>query len=200
MKKIILMLVIAFAIIVANADATCPTGYDNTTVQMSIFDCTYNVDICYKCTPQGIVQGWASVYGFEKADTSCIHNPQRTSNEIFNRINEILLSYDFLLSLCSITAPPCSTNTYIYWEISEQICWYKTKIGGKIKYEPCIEIGDLYCLTVYKICWNNYAAIYEINHGPQVNGELETCPDTIPLDPPPGQSSGCFRLNTDCTY
>ncbi len=107
-----------------NVEASCPPGFTQTTVRLTIAGCDYDVEVCYKCGityPGEIIINWVT-----EVDHSC--NNFLSIEQIIQQAKVEISSAQFIyLNLCvggGYMNPPCDENA----ECNETIgyCWNGT--------------------------------------------------------------------------
>ncbi len=181
----------------------CPSGFNSLFVNMNINGCDYEIEVCYAC---GTTAPYSAlrVMGFVKLVPTC--SQSWNTDQVVDYIWDNLITKDFIdqiLDSCTQEIPPCDVpfSGDYYIERIEDICWYKTNIGGLIYYYPCYW-EQVYCQTDWKICrLPNGEYRIDLYYGPTVSGNVETaCPSSIePPDPALNQQTSCFNLKTLCS-
>ena len=184
-----------------NVEASCPPGFTQTTVRLTIAGCDYDVEVCYKCGvtyPGEIIINWVT-----EVDHSC--NNFLSIEQIIQQAKVEISSAQFIYSnLCvggGYMNPPCNElgTSYAVFTIPHKYCWSVQWIyyfGEMVlRYTPCDENAE--CNETIGYCWNGtgYDKVYSHFTGPQSPPcELEAHEITIP--PYPYGPSECFILLT----
>ncbi len=203
-KILILSVVVLLSISINEAKSqSCPTNYSSTVKVLNINGCDYEVHICFKC---GLSTAYSDVrvYGFTRLDPNC--NQTWTTDQVLEYIWDYLVSDEFInfvLEDCNIDLPPCDVPFMPDFYITriEDVCWYKTNIGGLIYYYPCYW-EQVYCETIWKLCVDQNGQIrLDPYYGPAISGNVgNSCPSSIePSEPAPNQQTGCFNVKTLCS-
>lgn len=192
MRKLIFIFAIAFVLFVANANATCPTGWTSTSITYlydsnsdNIPDCEVTVYYCYITLPTGEFKVKIDRITI---DIDCGLNFINTTDfwdDLHERVRE-----DFMQV---VTFPPCPHGV-INVEIRRVECWaVKNVPPNPLEQEPghmeLIDCGMIgFCEWYYKICWDsvlmkNVATPMGFN---SMSSEL--CPDEMPELPPIGKT------------
>ncbi len=180
----------------------CASGWVTPTRTMTINGCDYIVNFCVDCNP--LMGTTIRVMGFTEVDQNCVPSPFLNTSQLLNEITERVLSDKTLLtSFCSgdvlkpCDAPPPSTNLAV--TIAENLCWQKeTLSNGTVDYRACYWL-TAYCSTTWTLCINSQGGVDRfIYHSPEISGDEDDCTDPEPADPPIGQTTGCYRVNTRC--
>lgn len=206
MKNIIL-LIAALILFVSQTDLNgsvyCPSSNPN--VYQYVFTktladgCTYEIIVCYECTPAGMGSFW--IHGWTPL-APC--TSPSTPDVVFDELNDYVKTEDFLDIIFTdcigqLSIPPCDGPTRLQISYYEYICWMKENLAGQVYYVTC-DYQDVYCYGIYEYCIDsNNEVQYTLSSGPSVSGNPANCPSlTVPSDPSPGNTSSCFRLPTLC--
>ncbi len=153
-----LIFLMSFAMHSNEAEAQCPTGFYNTTVNMVAGDCTYEVELCVYCgdpTPSGHQYGEAHILGITRIPTTPECNPL-TFQQVLDQIYSQISTYNFIdLYLCpDFGTPELCPNDDNEFTVYEYPCWKKGKylFNGveTIGYTPCS--WDEFCIITYAYC------------------------------------------------
>ena len=192
MKKLIFIFVIAFTLLVVNANATCDPGwtpddfsylYDSD--NDNIGDCEITVYYCYIILPTGLFKVKIDKITFQM---DCGLDVMNTSAFWADLITKVKEHY-----MVEVTFPPCPLAVYNV-EIRRADCWaaknvpedQMQQIPWHMELVDCGMIG--FCEWYYKICYDsnlgrNVSTYIGKNYVPS-----ESCSGTIPQFPPPGKS------------
>lgn len=193
------LLLVSLFVISFEAKAQCPDGYDQTTVEIDVGSCTYDVVICYKCEDEmGTTTSDILVYRWTIQD-NCVQAPPMNTNEVYEGIWEEVTQPAFLNNLCGL-AGPCDVSPGGFWfTVSVDQCFIKIKAGDRIWYSPCWE-GNTPCVIVYRICWDpSLPGFKKIIEQDWTDYSTYSCPSTEPPDPVNnGDETTCFGLSSPC--
>lgn len=203
MKKTSILIGIIISIIFSyqlNSQSLCPTGYSSTTKTYTINGCDFQAEFCYNCPTSHPFH--IRVTGFTKLDPLCNPSPSITSGEILQELTDLISKdYQTINSLCTNgQIPPCDPliDPYVI-EVGENLCWKKEALpNGTIEYWAC-NWFSAYCYTQWHLCFDSQGKLQRTLYiGPMWSGDPNDCPDAEPSDPPIGQETGCFYINTRC--
>jgi len=209
MKKLILLLVIAFLAIVVRFEAKaqappCPPGAnlisDQVTVISGNTSCLYDIQYCLLCQPSGGI-GDFSLYSFSKHDPHCILNPPLNSTQIYGQIVDIVTVPDYLAQKCNYPGPCDTYPGGIWYQFCFWMCWEKffDIVNNVVVYVPCWQTSDAECIQIIRVCWDGTQYIRTLESQNQT-GTFNCAGQPEPPDPTsqnPGPTS-CFPLPTPC--
>ncbi len=198
---LVLVSILAFTLMTGiEAKAQCPTGYSFQALTLTVQDCDYLVQICYQCNPTNNSMS-VKVTLFGLVDPSCIQDPPLTPEAILGDIYAQLNDPDYIEDLCGLDIPPCVGPGSGTLDLSEErpTCWRKYNNSGNYIYEVCPDTEDVYCLTIFKWCYDANIPEYRYTRTtPTQYGDTDECQSEYEPDPVPGQHSYCFRIITIC--
>ncbi len=175
----------------------CPSGTSTEWVTWEIFECDYDIKICYTCpsTQPGIVQ----VFAFGK-DDQCVHDPPRTVNEVYEAIMAEIKTESFINGLCGAPGP-CDDPPYGYEIIVRYyVCWQMYNDNNDIFYWPCNP--QVYCDEIWKYCYDTNSGDYVFvlqQRDPPDDEDVYCTTDIQEIDPPsPSQWSDCGYIESQC--
>jgi len=187
----------------SEAKGSCPDGYNQTFKQMTIGDCDYIVEICYKCYfvsyEAAVVITSIKMEIPPPPEEPCEQDPPMSWAEIVDEVYDVVHQPGYIIDiLCEGEHPPCPNEGYEVI-IDHNICWRKYNDNGLINLVSCpTETGV--CRSTYFFCWDYVLGVWQHNliDGPDEEGDVD-CTTTEPDDPTNGNYSTCFRLgNTPC--
>jgi|GEM_PF-2158033 len=179
-------------------NAECPEGFTQKFVNLTIGDCLYSVEICYKCVGTNI--GAIQIFGFGLLD-SCEQDPPISANEIYDSICVKVYNANFIVANLCDSIPPCDKPPGgVWYMLSWYLCWQKdTDLSENVWYYPCWTSNAI-CRELWRFCWDPVLGIYQhIKEGDtDLSGDYNCEEDEEPEDPEPGHTSSCFHFNTPC--
>jgi hypothetical protein len=194
------LLLVMFVMFNSEARANDICIDDSTTILVFVGGCQYSVIVCYSCAPYGPTQMF-KIFGYSKIDTSCVSNISESEvlTTLSTEIADNLDIYFGGILNCNLTYPPCGSGNFSEWIVYEFKCWRKYNNNGSIEYVPNCGGGDVLCVTQYYYCYNGSDYEKTINYQ-EISGKLSLCPVPVGdvIDPPPGEYSDCFYVDTVC--
>ena len=179
---------------------TCPPGYTLVSVVIpNINGCDYNVTVCVYCPAIGMDATSLHIFSFAKVDPNC--NPNSDPNFDYLLISNIIYQPNYVYNnLCQKLIPPCDTYPYgIVVDIFYNICWEKLWYESTLTYFSCETQQDCYCWQHYQFCWDHDLGYQRILLWQDESGPcLCRKPASDVPDPPKGQVSDCFFLQSPC--
>jgi hypothetical protein len=208
MKKLSLLLIAIFSLLAFNnakaQSSTCPNPnfpnmYSNSFTYVLSNSCTYTGSYCYNCTfSYGGVNPLNLVLNTFTQSGTCSTTMSFSDiySEIYSKMTE-----DFFANICSDVndiIPPCGSGNYYDFTTYINTCWSKKNVNGNIIYSGCMYPNDNYCITQYYVCkLPNNQLSFSINYK-AFSPSTPTCNYGEPVDPAPGQTSACWRIETEC--
>jgi hypothetical protein len=163
MKNFISLLIITFALLVMSnveSKGQCASGYSSKTITLTLGNCDYVIDVCYKCE----VTNPGSVYirQITEVDSSC-NNALPIDQIIAQAYAEISTGAFIYSNLCIDSwydAPPCNGGTaYKEFEIIFNYCWQIRLGDNGYEYIPCEDNAT--CIEKLKYCYNTITQEYD---------------------------------------
>ncbi len=203
MKKIIFSLIITFTLLILSnveSNGQCASGYSSKTITLTLGNCDYVIDVCYKCE----VTNPGSVYirQITEVDSSC-NNALPIDQIIAQAYAEISTGAFIYSNLCIDSwydAPPCNGGTaYKEFEIIFNYCWQiRLRDNGYqhvFEFIPCEDNAT--CIETLRYCFANpgytkLTSSYSSAQSPPC--ELQLNEITLPTISNP--LSECFILNS----
>ncbi len=175
----------------------CPTGYSSYIWTEVIGGCSYQIEVCYLCSPTSGGTQHFYINNVIKLDVSCSGTMNMV--QVMNYLNTKIASVAFIYARCTGIGPCEEGGTEI--QILTPICWTKklVTIGSQtgVYYTSCFW-DESYCSENWKYCYNSLTGLFEtilvwrVISGDPACGEE---PTTVSYN-----WSDCFYLKTNCTY
>lgn len=198
---IALMLIAGITMTTKSAQAQCPTGYDEVTVTMQVYGCTYDVKFCVKCAT-GPVPASISIIGLMPRPGCLVTLPFL---DVYQEVKNEAMTWQFIqANLCFENQPmPCAngseTVTYDTW-----LCWQVERIyyfGEETDYYGACDYGAK-CTETYEFCTEADGTTVRRTLVSAVSSGTPSCylqswQITMPVNV--GDVSDCYIINTACT-
>jgi len=187
MKKLIVSLFLTFTLLIISNNesiAACPSGWSSTTVTMTIGNCDYYIEVCYKCEVTN--PGKVKVHRFWLVDSTCNNTLSITqiTSQMYNEISTGAFIYANLCPDALYPTPPCEFGTKQF-EVMYHYCWQQwyryNGVSNVREYWPCDD--NACCVELIEYCSDN--------------GTIITTSKT-PQDPP--QSPPCELYYYEITW
>jgi hypothetical protein len=207
-RKLILVLVIALAMFAVNAKADVCNGLPNGPVSDTLIGsitqgpggpdtCFIYFTYCYDCGDP--VDGTGFSFYLSEVSSNC-----EFTLDIYERIEDYLTEYSFLVSLCPQFAnmQPCGSG-YKDMRISKPDCWHITNTAGIYHATTCDPLCPAFCVSTYRYCYEPesqtimFYLVGQIPAGDATDPACGSCAYyTLPMVLPvaPGTTSNCYHI------
>lgn len=206
MKKIILYFIFMISIFVLSNNeslASCPSGFTKDTVTIFAGNCSYYVEICFKCDVTN--PGQVKINKIWLVDTTCYNslNIELVIGQIYSEISTGSFIYSNLCPNALYPTPPCNETgtSYNQFEIIHNYCWqqyYRHNGVGPIReYIPCDD--NAVCIETIDYCFDATGMeviVIRRNNSSSQSPPCDLIWNEVTWPTVLGTKSDCFILNS----